>query len=299
MTDEYHRTATLQALREAASQHGIQTAGADLIRLGTNAVWSLPCGVVARVHSIRSADRIGLELALADHLNANGIPAVQPLPGVGLVTTTVAPVTFWRKLDILRPATTREVGLALRALHDLQPPSWLPAMDPFRDVMSKLPYLGLDPQDLLWLVERMQHLLRPWGLMHRDGPDAVPLALCHGDAQPHNLAVTAQGALVWMDLENAGVAAPQYDLAGVAALRTTFGLLRGEQWDAFNAAYGGDDILLWPPHQLLLSVWELRMAVFALGYAKFHPDAREQAQYRLQCIQGMHGRRPWAWTELG
>jgi len=43
-------------------------------------------------------------------------------------------------------------------------------------------------------------------------------------------------------------------------------------------------------------LWELRKVTFAVQMAGERPDIAEQARYRLACVRGECGPRPWGWT---
>lgn len=56
------------------------------------------------------------------------------------------------------------------------------------------------------------------------------------------------------------------------------------------------DITTWDGFDTLRDIRELRKVTFAWQMAAERPDLAGQASYRLRCIQGKHGPRPWGWV---
>ncbi len=76
---------------------------------------------------------------------------------------------------------------------------------------------------------------------------------------------------------------------------TTFGYVSAEEWTGFCKHYGRD-VTAWAGFEVLRDIRELRKVTFAVQMAKQRSDLAEQARYRLACIRGEHGSRPWGWT---
>lgn len=126
-------TSARRALVAAASHAGLDATGAELVRVGSNAVFRLRgAPVIGRVAP--SEDRLESatqEIGIARWLLAAGVPAVraleipQPLISQGRV------VTFWESAsDVVEYGTTVELGVLLRQLHANPPAS---AASPRRD----------------------------------------------------------------------------------------------------------------------------------------------------------------------
>lgn len=68
-----------------------------------------------------------------------------------------------------------------------------------------------------------------------------------------------------------------------------------EVWHDFCQRYGYD-VTVWAGVEVLRDARELRKVTFAAQMAPQRADLAEQARYRLACIRGEHGPRPWGWT---
>jgi aminoglycoside phosphotransferase (APT) family kinase protein len=147
---------------------------------------------------------------------------------------------------------------------------------------------SLDPDDRGWLLHRLAETKQRYAELPRG------LAHCavHGDAWAGNIVVTASGAVI-LDLERFAYGPPEWDLSGVAVDYTTFAYLDEQQWHEFSETYGCD-VTTWAGFEVLRDARELRKVTFAYQ----RPDIAEQAAYRLACIRGNHGPRPWQWTGL-
>jgi hypothetical protein len=60
----------------------------------------------------------------------------------------------------------------------------------------------------------------------------------------------------------------------------------------------GCDVTSWAGFEVLRDTRELRKVTFAWQLAGERTDIAEQARYRLACVRGDHGPRPWGWTEV-
>ena len=108
--------------------------------------------------------------------------------------------------------------------------------------------------------------------------------------------VTEHGPVL-LDLERFAYGPPEWDLASVAVNHTTFGNISTEEWANFTAHYG-QDVTMWAGFEVLRDVRELRKVTFAVQMAGQRADIAEQARYRLACLRGEHGPRPWSWTAV-
>ncbi|MGW4371330.1 phosphotransferase family protein [Nocardia takedensis] len=122
---------------------------------------------------------------------------------------------------------------------------------------------------------------------------AHTVCVIHGDPSPHNTIATTHGGHV-VDLERCCIGPPEWDQATVAFQSDTF-TDPPRRWDAFRSAYG-TDVTTWCGYPLLRDIRSLELCLFALRHADLSPHARNQADYRLACLRGHQGDRPWRWV---
>jgi len=95
----FSSTAVLPTLEEACAQAGLSSDGAELLRLGENAIYQLAADPVV-VRIARSADRlprVRRELCVARWLAASNVPAVHVIEEIDQpFLVHDRPVTFWR-----------------------------------------------------------------------------------------------------------------------------------------------------------------------------------------------------------
>lgn len=132
-----------RALRTAGVRAGLATDGAQLIRLGSNAVFRVPGNIVARVaRSAELFDNAKKQVDVAGWLEANRIPAVRALDIRQPVIADQRVVTFWHsESDKEVYAEIRDVADLIRRLHALDDPSDipLPSLHPFGGPADPLP----------------------------------------------------------------------------------------------------------------------------------------------------------------
>jgi aminoglycoside phosphotransferase (APT) family kinase protein len=181
----------------------------------------------------------------------------------------------------------------LRELHRLPvPPFELPALEPFVRQRERIGSARtLSDSDRNWLFEHLTGLeARYAGL-----PAGMPFCAIHGDAWAGNVVVTDADGPVLLDLERFAYGPPEWDLTSIAVDYTTFGELTGQEWAGFSERYGYD-VTTWDGFEVLRDARELRKVTFAFQMADQQPRFTTQAEYRLACVQGKHGPRPWGWT---
>ncbi|MFE4514603.1 phosphotransferase enzyme family protein [Kitasatospora sp. NPDC056783] len=284
-------------LLSACADAGLSADGAELIRLGENALWRLPDGVVARVARSGQQSAAMQEIAIARWLHDSGLPVVRPLEALSApVLVGNRPVTFWHELPPHRPGTGADMAPLLRRLHDLPVPEHigLGRLDPLVRLAERIDEaVTLDEHQRRWLRGHLAELQAAWDEL----PAGRPLCVVHGDAWGGNTAVTATTTYL-LDFERSSRGRREYDLATMAAGFTSFGSVTAKQYESICTAYG-DDVTEWPSYPVLRDIRELRVTCFALQLAAADPARhRDQAHYRLACIQGREGARPWGWTVI-
>ena len=291
----------LDVLREAGRVAGVDVRGASLIRDGSNVLYRLAGGVVARIGKYGAEENAVLEVAVSDWLRRCSIPAARTIADLPRLTMVGdRPVTWWELLPAHRPATTAELGDALRKLHRLPLPDYpkLVEVDPFSGLDERISasrILGED--DRLWLRSSLE-VLRSERQRLSSG---LGMTVVHGDAWQGNVVVPETGFRkagdelpIMLDFENVGVGHPEWDLVSVGVDRTDFERISADEYSAFVRAYGGYDVTAWEGYRTLASIRELRWVCFVLGKADSSERAEREVRHRLACLRG-EVPRPWTW----
>ncbi|MFD7413138.1 phosphotransferase enzyme family protein [Kitasatospora purpeofusca] len=284
-------------LLKACAEVGLSATGAEPIRIGENALWRLPLGFVARISRPGQAAAASRELAVARWLRDSGVPAVRPLDHLREpVDADGNPVTFWHELPPHRPGATADIAPLLRRVHRLPVPDIpLGVLDPFVRLDARIDGAAtLDETQRDWLRGRLAELRTAWSKL----PPGLPTSVVHGDAWRGNVAVTPTTTYL-LDFERTSVGPPEWDLTATAVGYDTFGTVADSEYAAFCEAYGAD-VMTWEGYPVLRGLRELRVTCFALQHAAADPGRhRAEAHYRLSCLQGQNGPRPWGWTAVG
>ncbi len=290
-------TQNSRAILEVAGERaGVATAGATLIRDGTNVLYRLAGGVVARIGPPGSQLVAERQIQVSHWLAEAGITVVRTVDNIERPTAVGdRPVTWWVELPEHRHATPAELGSTLRQLHNLAVPEELPlpTVDPLDGLGASIDggFVLLD-EDRAWLKSLVEQL----SLDYRELAPSVPLTVIHGDAWQGNVVVPmAGGDPVLLDLDQLGVGPREWDLVSLAVDYTDFARITEADYCAFVAAYGGYDMTVWPGYRTLATIRELRWTAFVLGKAGASAKAAEQARYRVSCLKGKIDR-PWTWS---
>jgi aminoglycoside phosphotransferase (APT) family kinase protein len=285
----------LDTLMTACRQAGLDASTAELIRASENTLFRLPAGIVGRVTRPGQLAAAAKEVRVARWLRASGVPVVEPIPGVDQPqVVNDRAVTFWRELPEHTAGTLTALATLLRHLHALPTPDLdLPRLQPFVRQRERIESgAALGDGDRAWLLDHLTAL----EARYADLPRGLPRCAVHGDAWAGNIAATPTGAVL-LDLERFAVGPPEWDLTSTAVRYTTDGTCTAEEWAAYCDAYG-HDVTTWAGYPILRDARELRRTTFAIQMAPTRSDIAEQARYRLGCIQGRNGPRPWGWTAV-
>ncbi|WP_405360348.1 aminoglycoside phosphotransferase family protein [Kitasatospora sp. NBC_00085] len=284
-------------LLKACADAGLSATGAEPIRIGENALWRLPSRIVARIARPGQAAAATRELAVARWLHECEVPAVQPLDHLPEpVDVDGHPVTFWHELPPHRPGTAADIAPLLRRLHELPVPAIpLGSLDPFVRLSARIDGAAtLHDEQRQWLRDHLAELEAAWSSL----PAGMPPSVIHGDAWRGNVAVTPTTAYL-LDFERTSLGPPEWDLTATAVGYGTFGTVSNSEYAAFCEAYG-TDVRAWAGYPVLRDIRELRVTGFALQHAAADPARhRAEAHYRLACLRGRNGPRPWGWTAVG
>jgi aminoglycoside phosphotransferase (APT) family kinase protein len=287
-------TATVPAvLVEACRATGLRWEGARPVRIAENQTWQLGA-VVARIARPGQDQAATGEVQAARWLADHQVPVVRPLDVDQPVIADGHPVTFWEHIPGPHtPGSPRDLARTLRHLHGLpRPPFPVRPLDPFVRVPERLDAATTLPApDRAWLTGLLNDLRAQWA-EHRSAGRWLDTTV-HGDAWPGNIIRTPTGVRV-LDLERFSLGPPEWDLVSTAVRTFTTGATSAAEYDEFAIAYG-QDVTEWYGYPLLAAARELRMVTYAAQHAAAVPRWRDQAQYRVDCLRGRHGPRPWTW----
>ncbi|MGH3280028.1 MAG: phosphotransferase family protein [Trebonia sp.] len=284
-------------LQAACAQAGLNATGAEAIRLGENAIFRLPVGVIARIARAGQQQAARREIAVSRWLNASGVSAVaawgdldQPIDVNG------RSVTFWDELPPHVPGSLPQVAAVLTKLHALPEPTGVPlgALDPFVRLRERVGQAAtLTGDDRAWLASRLTALEREWAALR----GTMTTCVVHGDAWAGNIAATADGNVILLDLERCSLGPPEWDLVSTAVKYETFGQVTRDEYRQFWDAYGSD-VTAWHGYQTLRGIRELRVTCYAAQQAADNPRLVGEANLRVSCLRGRRGPRPWPWTPV-
>lgn len=277
-------------LKAACGQAGLDDDGAEQLRLGENALYRLPGGLVARIARPGQQAVAAKEVQVAKWLAEHDVPAVRPWTEAIVIGENA--VTFWHELPRHRPGRYVEVASALRRLHRLPPPDFLQPLTPFVRTSKRIDHAStLTADDRAWMHDHLAELEARYASAL---PDGLPHAVIHGDAYGGNIIVTEDDqTVVLLDLERVAVGPPEWDLTSTAVHRG-FDWISCEDYADYCAAYGYD-VTTWDGYALLRDIRELRITTWISQLAVDQHRYREEARLRVACLRGSYGPRPWPW----
>ncbi|MGW9287665.1 aminoglycoside phosphotransferase family protein [Streptomyces albidoflavus] len=282
-------------LKQACSAVGLNSDGAEPLRLAENQIWRLPGRrVIVRISRASQSDAAAREVRVARWLAQENVAAVRLVDVEQPVEIDGRPVTFWVELPPQQHGSVEDVAQLLSQLHSLPTPTIdLGYLDPFVRVDERLHAATTIPDDDKQWLHALHHDLRAaWA----ERPAGLPDRAVHGDAWPGNIVRTADGVLM-MDLERFSLGPPEWDLVSTAVRAKTTGAITIREYDRFCAAYG-HDVTAWEGYPVLAHARELRMATYAAQHAASNAEWRSQAQHRIDCLRGRSGPRPWLWKGI-
>ena len=285
-----------RALEVACAAAGVDAEGAELLRLGENAIYRLrPVPLVARI--ARTADYlpdIETEVAVARWLESVAFPSVRLAgPDAQPVVADGRVVTFWELVtDREEYGTVAELAALLRWLHGLEPPSSLvlPQLRPFGRVESRISLAELGDDDGGFLRDRLAELRERYAGLEF----VLPAGLVHGDANVGNiLRRRADGVAVLIDLDGVAAGPREWDLVLTAMYFERFGWHTAAEYAAFCEVYGFD-VMAWPGYPVLRDIRELTMVTWLAQNAGESAEIAAEVGKRIADLRSGDGRRDWA-----
>jgi Ser/Thr protein kinase RdoA (MazF antagonist) len=281
-------------LHEACAQAGLDSDGAQLLRLGENAIYGLAAAPVV-VRIARSADRlprVEKELCVARWLAASGVSAVKVCEQIAQPLLIGGhPVTFWEKVTGGDPAPTHvDLARLLKTFHAAgDSPCELAGFDPLRTSQSRLAEAAdVTPDDRGFLRARCADLNEQ--LQHLEF--ALPRGPIHGDAHTSNL-LTNRGHAVLLDFEAAAVGPREWDLLPTAIGVERYGRPE-EQYREFARTYGFD-VRSWAGYPVLREIRELTMTTWIMQNIGESPAIAAEFALRVASLRERDFARAWTY----
>ncbi|MGI5146199.1 phosphotransferase enzyme family protein [Plantactinospora sp. CA-294935] len=282
------------ALVEACLSVGLDPAGAELVRIGENAVFRLRRDpIVARV--ARSEARLPdtkREIAISRWLDTEGIPVIRALQVPQPILAQGRVVVLWESAaDTQTYGTTAQLGEILRRLHSLTLPAELsmPPLDPVISARRRIARLtGLTEDDRFFLRARCTEL----GSAYQALTFELPSGVVHGDANVGNLLRGRDRQAVLADLDGFGYGPREWDLVLTAMYYERYGWHSREEYQKFAEAYGYD-LLQADCYRTLANLRELIMVAWLAQNAFHDPKAMNELTKRLATLRTGTGRRDW------
>ncbi|WP_268824097.1 phosphotransferase enzyme family protein [Yinghuangia soli] len=272
----------------------MEDAGAELLRLGSNAVFRLAGSVVVRIG--RSAVELAEQtrtVGVARWLEETGYPAVRLVAGVRQpVVVGGRVVTFWRLVaGEERYAGVVEFAELMRRLHWLEEPEslGLPYVDPLGPTMRRLGELvGLADDDREFLRQRAESLAKRYDALEF----VLPFGMIHGDASVRNALLDDAGRAVLIDLDGVALGPREWDLVATAMHYERFGWHTRTKYEAFARAYGFD-VMNWYGYPVLADIREMTMVVWLAQNAGHSEQADAELGRRLSDLRSGGDRLGW------
>ncbi len=292
----FSAASTRRTLEVACVAAGVGAEGAELLRLGENAIYRLrSMSLVVRI--ARTADYlpdIETEVAVARWLESVEFPAVRLAgPDVQPVVADGRVVTFWELVtERAVYGTVAELAALLRRLHDLEPPSTpvLPELRPFGRVELRIARAGLSEDDRRFLRDRLADLRARYAALEF----VLPSGPVHGDANVGNiLRRQADGVAVLIDLDGFAAGPREWDLVLTAMYFQRFGWHTAQEYAAFAEIYGFD-VMSWPGYPVLADIRELTMVTWLAQNACESPEIATEVAKRVADLRSGAGHRDWA-----
>lgn len=282
-----------RALMSACRDVGIDAPSAELIRLGSNAVFRLGGDVVARVApSLDLFDNAEKQVAVARWLESVDYPATRALQVEQPVKAGGRVVTFWESVgDGTVYAPIADVAALVRRLHELEAPAGLllPELAPFGQPDDPLPeFPGLPDADGQVLRERIVWARETFPKL----PFALPLGVIHGDANVGNVLSDNEGLPVLIDLDSFAIGPREWDLIQTALFADRLGWHTPEEYRVFVEVYGYD-ITKWSAYSELADMREIAMTTWLSKKAGESEATAREAVKRISAIRTGASRRDW------
>lgn len=283
-----------QALEGACELVGLDPADAELIRLGSNAVYRLTDPVIVRIgRGGESVDDVRRPVQVARWLEREKYPATRALHVDQPIDVAGHVATFWESVsEQSEYADIRNVAEIIRRFHDLAPPVdlSLPAKRPFDELDHRLEDAKvLDSSSVNFLRLRINDLRGRYDTL----AFPLPQGVIHGDANVGNVILSRDGAPILIDLDSVCVGPREWDLVQTALFFERFGWHTEDEYRTFVDVYGFD-IMKWDGYRVLADYREVAMTLWLCGNADDDNEAAAEVRKRVESLRTGGDRRDWA-----
>jgi aminoglycoside phosphotransferase (APT) family kinase protein len=280
-----------EALAAAAERVELDAKGAELIRVGSNAVFRfVTAPIIGRVApNLGRLDSASRELQISRWFESAGVPAVRALHLEQPLIAHDRVVTFWQSAsDTVEYGTTEELARLLTQLHSETLPIDLPAHDPVSKAAERISAIdSLAASDQEFLVQRFEVLATAYkGLSF-----VLPEGIIHGDANVGNVIRDRSGAAIFADLDSVAIGPREWDLILTALYHERFGWHSDAEYAAFVDAYGFD-VMNWSGYQTMRDLREILMVAW-LAQSIRNSRGRAEVTKRVETLRSDGSRRDW------
>ena len=290
----FGRESSFAVLQAACERTGLDPEGAELLRLGENAIYRLhSTPIVVRI--ARNMDQWAdatKEVAVSQWLAEMDVQVVRACDREQPIDVQAHPVTFWGFIEGRRgrPGDVRQLGALLRRIHELPVPTALslPGMDPLRRVAPRIERAPISDSDRAFLVGLLDELSAELPRLR------FPLgqSVVHGDAHVQNLMVSERDGTTLIDLENVAVGQPEWDLTVTATEFVTAGFWTDEQYKEFVDSYGFD-VTEWSGFEVLRRTQEIKMTTWLMQNVNESGSIRDEYELRMRAIRSNADGQAW------
>ena len=291
---EFDAEAAEAILRKACEVADVDPDGIEMLRFGDHAVFRVDGGrIVSRVG--RNPDRlpsVRREVAVAEWLAAEGYPAARLVTAAEQpVVVQGHPVTFWEGLaDGDTYASTGEMGVLLRQLHDLEPPPFpLPPLQPFDKVAQRLKRAAIPDTTRAFLRSMADDLAAEYDSLRF----ALPAGHVHGYFNVGNVLHDEASRPKVIDLDGFVTGPREWDLMQTAMYYDSFSWHTETEYADFVAGYGFD-VREWSGYTVLRGIRELLMVTWLSQNAGTNPRAAEEVEKRVATLRSGGSRQNWS-----
>jgi aminoglycoside phosphotransferase (APT) family kinase protein len=281
-------------LNRACAAVGIDSRGARLLRLGSNAVYRLKAPIVARISRAGAdADQVRLTVNVARWLESVDYPAVRVVDVDQPVVIDQRAITFWAALSDEgdQYASTAEFAETLIELHRLTAPDdlHLPKLSPFANASQRIETsTWLNQPDRAFLTDMLARLQDAYA-----GLDfTLPPGVIHGDANVGNVLLDRSGHPVVIDLDGFAIGPREWDVVLTAIYYDSFGWHTREEYQDFVRVYGYD-IMTWPGYPVMKAVREFLMVTWVAQKIPESEQFATETAKRIAALRTGASRKDW------
>lgn len=285
---------TLQALESACKVAGLSAVGAELVRLGENAMYRLATSpIMVRIGRSTAASR--KEARIAKWLAGHQFPAAR-LADVDVEQPVVVDdlaATFWEFIEQSGEAvSSAELGSVLRDLHGLPEPSdlSLPFFEPMPKIEKRLDDIGarLPHDDRRFLLEQREDLEAKFAKLDL----VLGFGPVHGDFHEGNLMRDRSGTVRLIDFEDFCWGPREWDACIESVRYRAMGWSSDEDYAAYVRAYGFDP-LDWSGFPVVRAIRELNMTTWLAQQLGQSVEVDAEVRKRIADLRDGQAPRRW------